>query len=145
MLSDQVEGHLSSANKFLLASTNKRLGDDYTVTKLQPPTDTLSHLGWQDDAHVTQVHIDSSQVLSVPGAASQHGDFGQVLESLPLPPDVANLAHNHHVLQLVEVEVGGSQGHHQVPESDQGGVLVGKQTNLEWTSWLSVSCTTVYY
>ena len=46
----------------------------------------------------------------------------------------------HHVLQLVEVEVRGPKGHHQVPESDQGGVLVGKQTNLEWTSWLSVSC-----
>ena len=106
------------------------------------PTDQVTaHLGREDDAHVAEVHVDGPQVLPVPGAAGQHGDLGQVLKCLPLPPDVAHLAHDHHVLQLVKVEVGGAEGHHQVPQSDQGRVLIGKETNLKWTSWLSVQCT----
>ena len=33
------------------------------------------------------------------------------------------------MLELVEVEVGSSEGHHQVPQTDQGAVWIGKQTN----------------
>ena len=46
----------------------------------------------------------------------QNGDLWQVLQRLPLPPDVVHAAHDHHVLELVVVEVGGPQRHHQVPE-----------------------------
>lgn len=35
----------------------------------------------------------------------------EVLQCLPLPPDVVHLSDNHHVLYLVEVEVGSSQWH----------------------------------
>ena len=47
-----------------------------------------------------------------------------------IPPDVVHLAHDDDVLDLVEVEVGGSQRHHQVTEPDQRGINVSKQTNL---------------
>ena len=59
----------------------------------------------------------------------QNGDLGQVLQRLPLPPDVVHLAHDDHVFDLVEVEVGSSEGHHQVPQTDQGAVRVCEHTN----------------
>ena len=37
----------------------------------------------------------------------EHRYLGQVLQRLPLPPDVIDGAHDHDVLQLVVVEVGG--------------------------------------
>ena len=78
----------------------------------------IHDLGREDDAHVAEVHVHSPQVLSVPGTASQDGDLGQVLQRLPLPPDVVHLAHDDHVLDLVEVEVGSSEWHHQVTETN---------------------------
>ena len=45
-------------------------------------------------------------------------------------PKIVDISHNDHVLQLVEMKVGGSQGHHQVPYTHQGRVVLGKQTHL---------------
>ena len=59
----------------------------------------------------------------------QNGDLWQVLQRLPLPPDVVHTAHNDHVLELMVVEVGGPKRHHQVPEADQRGVWVSKEAD----------------
>ena len=42
----------------------------------------------------------------------------QVLQCLPFSPDIFSVPHDHYVLQLVIVEVGGSERHHEVPEAD---------------------------
>ena len=90
----------------------------------------IHDLGREDDAHVAEVDVHGTQVLSVPRTPSQHRDLRQVLQCLPLPPDVVHLAHDDDVLDLVEVEVGGSQRHHQVTETDERRINVSKQTNL---------------
>ena len=35
-----------------------------------------------------------------------------------IPPDVVHLAHDDHVFDLMEVEVGSSERHHQVTETN---------------------------
>ena len=59
----------------------------------------------------------------------QNGDLWQVLQRLPLPPDVVHAAHNHHVLELMVVEVGGPQRHHEVPEPDHGALEVSEEAD----------------
>ena len=59
----------------------------------------------------------------------QNGDLGQVLQCLPLPPDVLHTAHDHDVLQFVVVEVGGSERHHEVAEANERTVGVSEQTD----------------
>ena len=48
----------------------------------------------------------------------QNGDLWQVLQRLPLPPDVVHLAHDDDMFDLMEVEVGSSERHHQVAETN---------------------------
>ena len=59
----------------------------------------------------------------------QYGDLGKVLQCLPFSSDVLHAAHDHHVLQLVVVEVGGSERHHEVPEADERTVGVSEETD----------------
>ena len=59
----------------------------------------------------------------------QNGDLGQVLQSPPLPPEILHTAEDDDMLELVVVEVGGPQRHHQVPEPDQRGVRVSEETD----------------
>ena len=51
----------------------------------------------------------------------------------------AHLAHDHHVLQLVKVEVRGPERHHEVAEADQGGVHVSKQADLHTVNIISAA------
>ena len=53
----------------------------------------------------------------------------KVLKSLPFSSEVLHSPHDDNMLELVVVEVGGPEGHHQVPQPNQGAVRVGKQTN----------------
>ena len=59
----------------------------------------------------------------------QNGNLGKVLQCLPFSSDVLHAAHNHHMLQLVIVEVGGSERHHEVPEADERTVGVSEETD----------------
>ena len=59
----------------------------------------------------------------------QNGDLGQVLQSPPLPPEILHTAEDDDMLELVVVEVGGPQWHHQVPEPDQRGVWVSEEAD----------------
>ena len=59
----------------------------------------------------------------------QNGDLGQVLQSPPLPPKILHTAEDDDMLELVVVEVGGPQRHHQVPEPDQRGVWVSEEAD----------------
>ena len=63
----------------------------------------------------------------------KYRDLGKVLQSLPLPPEVLHTAQDHHVLQLVVVEVGGPQGHHEVPEPDQRTLGVSEEADDDVT------------
>jgi hypothetical protein len=46
---------------------------------------------------------------------SQNGDFGEVLQGPPFPFQILNVTHDHHVFQLLIVEITGSEWHHQIP------------------------------
>ena len=59
----------------------------------------------------------------------QNRDFRKVLQCFPFSPDVVDTAHNNYMFQLVVVEVGGSQRHHEVAESDERTVGVCEQTD----------------
>ena len=59
----------------------------------------------------------------------QNRDLGQVLKGFPFSPDVVHTAHDDDMFQLVVVEVGGSQRHHEVPEPDERTVGVSEQTD----------------
>ena len=59
----------------------------------------------------------------------QNGDLRKVLQCLPFSSDVLHTPHDHHVLQLVVVEVGGSERHHEVPEADKRTVRVSEETD----------------
>ena len=59
----------------------------------------------------------------------KYGYFGQILQSFPLSSEVLHTAHNDHVFELMIMEVGGSERHHQVPQTNQRGVRVSKQTD----------------
>lgn len=72
--------------------------------------------GWEEGANCKTTHI-------------KHRYFGQVLEHLPLPPYVVHRAHDDHMLQFVVVEVGGPEGHDQVPQANERGVRVGEEAN----------------
>ena len=51
------------------------------------------------------------------------------MKGFPFSPDVVDTAYNDDVFQLVVVEVGGSQRHHEVPEPDERTVGVSEQTD----------------
>ena len=55
--------------------------------------------------------------------------LGKILKSLPFSSQILHRSHNDNMLELMVVEVGSSEGHHQVPQTDQGAVRVSKQTN----------------
>ncbi len=59
----------------------------------------------------------------------QYGYLWQVLQGLPLSPDVLDRSDDDDVLQLVVVEIGRSQRHHKVAESDERGIGVGEQAD----------------
>ena len=59
----------------------------------------------------------------------QNGDLRKVLQCLPFSSDVLHTPHDHHVLQLVVVEVGGSEGHYEVPEADKRTLGVGEEAD----------------
>lgn len=42
------------------------------------------------------------------------------MQCLPLPFEVLNGTHKHNVLELVVMKVAGTEGHHKVPEANQG-------------------------
>ena len=99
------------------------------------------------DAHVTLVHIHSTQVWSAEGGALEvivvltllicyfldayikHGYLWKVPKGVPFSSQILHRPHNDNVLELMVVEVGSSEGHHQVPQTNQGAVRVSKQTN----------------
>ena len=121
-----------------------------------------NHLSREDDAHVTQVHIHGPQVCAAQGRTLKNkifnqncfflykcryvssaikwvityiknGYFGQILQSLPLTSEVLHTAHNDHVFELMIMEVGGSERHHQVPQTNQRGVRVSKEADNNMT------------
>ena len=59
----------------------------------------------------------------------KHRYLRKVLKGFPLSPDVVHTAHDDDMFQLVVVEVGGSQRHHEVPEPDHGTLGVSEQTD----------------
>ena len=59
----------------------------------------------------------------------KYGYFGQILQSFPFSSEVLHTAHNDHVFELMIMEVGCSERHHQVPQTYQRGVRVSKQTD----------------
>ena len=59
----------------------------------------------------------------------KNGYFGQILQGFPLSPEVLYTAHNDHVFELVIMEVGGSERHHQVPQTYHGALQVSKQAD----------------
>ena len=59
----------------------------------------------------------------------KHGYLWKVPKGVPFSSQILHRPHNDNMFQLMVVEVGSSEGHHQVPQPDQGAVWVGKQTN----------------
>ena len=59
----------------------------------------------------------------------KHGYLWKVPKGVPFSSQILHRPHNDNMLELMVVEVGSSEGHHQVPQTDQGAVRVGKQTN----------------
>lgn len=59
----------------------------------------------------------------------QYGHLGEVMKRLPFPLEVLDGTHKHDVLELVVMKVAGTQGHHQVPEANQGWADVAKDTD----------------
>ena len=59
----------------------------------------------------------------------QNRDLRKVLKCFPFSPDVVDTANYDDMLQLVVVEVGGSQRHHEVAEPDERTVVVCEQTD----------------
>ena len=59
----------------------------------------------------------------------KYWDLGEVLQSFPLPPEVLHAPEDDDVFELVIVEVGGAERHHQVPQPDQGGVGVSEKAD----------------
>ena len=74
-------------------------------------------VGWvwaEDDAHVAQVDPNGAQVRPGKGRARKHEDFGETGERLPLFLDILYVTQQDDRLELVVVEVGGTQGHDEV-------------------------------
>ena len=67
--------------------------------------------------------------VTVQNTNIEHRDLGKVLKGFPFSPDVVHTAHNDDVFQLVVVEVGGSQRHHEVAEPDERTVGVSEQAD----------------
>ena len=63
----------------------------------------------------------------------KHGYLWKVPKGVPFSSQILHRPHNDNMFQLMVVEVGSSEGHHQVPQTDQGAVRVGKQTNNHMT------------
>ena len=59
----------------------------------------------------------------------QNRNLRKVLKCFPFSLDVFYTAHNDDMFQLVVVEVGGSQRHHEVPEPNKRTVGVCEQTD----------------
>ena len=76
-----------------------------------------------------EIRNNSNQQLNFVCPYIEHRDLGQVLQGFPFSPDVVDTAYNDDVFQLVVVEVGGSQRHHEVAEPDERTVGVSKQTD----------------
>ena len=108
-------------------------------------------LGREDDAHVAEVDVDRPQVCPAERRPLQRSgqvrsgldeivkyyvkyrDLGKVLQSLPLSPEVLHTAQDHDVLQLVVVEVGGPEGHHEVPEANERTLGVSEEADDDVT------------
>ena len=59
----------------------------------------------------------------------KHGDLWKVLQILPFSSEVLHSPNYDDMLELVVVEVGRPEWHHQVPQANQGAVRVGKEAN----------------
>ena len=68
-------------------------------------------------------------VISTIRSYIQNRDLRKVLKGFPFSPDVIHTPDNDDMLQLVVVEVGGSQRHHEVAEPDERTVGVSEQTD----------------
>ena len=58
-------------------------------------------LGRQNDAHVTEVDVDCSQISSAHGTAMKDGDLRQGWYSLPLSINIISISNDNNVLQLM--------------------------------------------
>ena len=65
----------------------------------------VNYLRRDDDAHVAQIHIDSSQVFSIPRTAGQDRYFRQILKCFPFSPDIIYFPNYDYMLNLMEVKV----------------------------------------
>ena len=59
----------------------------------------------------------------------KHGDLWKVLQILPFSSEVLHSPNYDDMFELVVVEVGRPEGHHQVPQTNQGAVVVCKEAN----------------
>ena len=59
----------------------------------------------------------------------KHGYLWKVPKVVPFSSQILHRPHNDNVLEFMVMEVGSSEGHHQVPQTNQGAVRVSKQTN----------------
>ena len=59
----------------------------------------------------------------------EHGDLWQVLQVFPFSSEVLHGPNYDDMFELVVVEVGRPEGHHQVPQTNQGAVRVCKETD----------------
>ena len=59
----------------------------------------------------------------------QNRDFRKVLQCFPFSLDVLHTPNYHHMLQLVVVEVGGPERHHEVTEADERTVMVSEEAD----------------